>query len=60
MRDRHPVNGRHDLDALLQGRIVGGVAAGIADVGAAHRQEISFAVERQLRGDGEVAGLVVA
>jgi hypothetical protein len=60
MRDRHPVDGGHDLDALLQRRVVGGMGAGIADVGPAHRQEISLRVEGEFRGHREVTGLVVA
>ncbi len=60
MRGRDAVDRRHDLDALLQRRVVGGVGAGIADVGAAHGEEIALGVERELGSDREIARLVVA
>ena len=60
MGGRHPIDARHDLDALLDHRVVAGARAEIADVVAAHREEIAVGIERELGLDREVAALIVA
>ena len=56
---RHAVDRGHDLGALLQGRAIRGVGAGIADVRAAQREEIASPVEREFCRDGKIAALVI-
>ena len=43
MRGRHAVDARHDLDALLHHGEAGAVGAEVAEIGAAHGEEIAVA-----------------
>ena len=60
MHGRHVIDARHDLDALGERPEGDRVGADIADIGAAHREEMALAVERELGFDRQIPRLVVA
>ena len=60
MHCRHVIDARHDLDALDQRPKRDRVGPDIGNIRAAHREEVSIGVERQLRSDGQIARLVIA
>ena len=60
MRRRHAIDARHHLHALLHHGEIGGVGAEIAEVRAAHGEELALVVERELGFDDEIARLIVA
>ena len=60
MRGRYSIDARHNLDALLNHRVIASARAEIADVVATHREEMALGVEREFRVNREVAALEVA
>jgi len=59
IRRRNAVDARHHLHTLLHHREIRGVGAEIAEIGAAHRDELALVIESKLGFDREVARLIV-
>ena len=59
IRAWHAVDARHDLHAFLQRREAAGVPTGIADIGAAHGEEVTVDIQRQLSGHRQITPLKI-